>query len=147
MVGLQPIAPDFFATRGDHMKRFFTAAALTLTSTLSAAADDYLGGYFTTIGPQDFYNSSGAKLGDFCAIIQQDRANFHRFAKRDQGDEADPFFGDRANRALIGQGCRWDREWTYMHDQIMSGNVTRVGVGAYGSGGRITYVVCGTTAG
>jgi len=129
------------------MKRSLIAAAMTIASTLPAAADDYLGGYYTTIGPQDFYNSSGAKLGDFCAIIQQDRANFHRFGKRDQGDGSDQFFADRGNRALISQRCQWDREWTYIHDQIMAGNITQIRVGVYGSGGQISYVFVGTTAG
>lgn len=129
------------------MKQFLLAAIAVFGFATPAAADDYMGGYYATIGPQDFYNSSGVRLRDLCAIVQQDRANFHRFGKRDQGDESDPFFADRANRALIGQSCRYDTEWTYIRDEIMKGNITPVRIGVFGSGGRINYVFVGTTAG
>ena len=67
-----------------------------------ATAQEYLlGVYGTTIGPRDYYNSSGTRLNNLAALIAQDRANYHRFGIRDQSDENDPVFSDRAMRAQI----------------------------------------------
>lgn len=60
-----------------------------------------LGAYFAEIGPEDMVNSSGEPLRDFGAILQQDRANVHRFGVRHGGDEVDPFFVGRDARATI----------------------------------------------
>ena len=75
--------------------------ALAFVMTQTAFAGPNLASYYTTIGKEDFYNSRGAPLKDVGAVIQQDRANFHRFGLRHPGDETDPFFGDRAMRAKI----------------------------------------------
>ncbi|MEM7074212.1 MAG: hypothetical protein AAGA28_13695 [Pseudomonadota bacterium] len=57
--------------------------------------------YVAWIGPEDMRNSGGARLTDFGAVLQQDRANYHRFGIRHPQDEGDPVFGDRAQRARI----------------------------------------------
>jgi len=54
--------------------------------------------YGTKIGPNDFYSSKGAKLGSLPAILQQDRANYHKFKKRDAQDQYDDFFTNLKNR-------------------------------------------------
>ena len=56
--------------------------------------------YKTYIGENDIYNSSGKKLGDIAAIIQQDRANYHK-GEGDLGDEGDPIFANPDMRAKI----------------------------------------------
>ncbi|MEM6467203.1 MAG: hypothetical protein AAF679_11965, partial [Pseudomonadota bacterium] len=38
--------------------------------------------YYALLGPADAASSRGAELDDLCAIVQQDRANWHRFNKR-----------------------------------------------------------------
>jgi hypothetical protein len=78
------------------------AVCLTLLAPM-ARAQALIGEYYALIGPADFYNSSGARLGDFGAILQQDRANYHRFGRRDDLDGWDPIFGDPAQRARIPQ--------------------------------------------
>lgn len=66
-----------------------------------AAAQTQLAAYYAEIGPEDMRNSRGVRLRDTGAILQQDRANFHRFGIRHSGDESDPFFGNRGMRAQI----------------------------------------------
>jgi hypothetical protein len=37
------------------------------------------------------------------AILRQDRANYHRFHKRDANDQSDPFFSTEAHRDLFSK--------------------------------------------
>jgi hypothetical protein len=45
----------------------------------------------------------GNGLTSAAAIIRQDRANVHRYGKRDLDDENDTFFADEGNRAVLEQ--------------------------------------------
>lgn len=85
------------------MARPLLLALMCLFQTVAALAQDYgeIGSYWAVIGPDDMYNSRGARLTDLGAVLQQDRANYHRFGVRHPGDEPDPVFADRATRALI----------------------------------------------
>lgn len=56
--------------------------------------------YDTRISEEDIYNSSGKKLTTIAEIIQQDRANVHKFGNPD-GDYPDDVFGDPNRRAEI----------------------------------------------
>jgi hypothetical protein len=116
------------------------AAALIAGGT-GAAAQDLLGQYFALIGPEDFYNSSGRFLGDPCAILQQDRANFHRFGIRHDGDQPDPFFADRAARGVLGQSCYLANPAEgYVVDRLRSGQTKYLWIKVYGYGGRVAFV-------
>lgn len=122
------------------MLKTLIAAALVASAT-TAAAQDFLGEYFTSIGPEDFYNSSGQFLADRCAILQQDRANFHRFGVRHQGDQPDPFFGDRAARGVLGQNCYLGNPAEgYVADRLRSGQQKYLWIKVYGYGGRVAFV-------
>ena len=66
-----------------------------------AMAQDIIASYFATIGPQDRFNSNGAPLGSLGAVLQQDRANLHRFGRGDPNDEVDIYFGNPDLRARI----------------------------------------------
>lgn len=79
------------------------AAALWGLGAPLAQAQDWreIAWYGATIGTDDLYNSRGTRLTDPGAVIQQDRANYHRFGLRQQGDMGDPVFHDRAARARI----------------------------------------------
>lgn len=59
--------------------------------------------YTTLIGAEDMRNSSGIPLNSLGGMIQQDRANYHRFGIRHPGDSSDPYFADPALRARIAQ--------------------------------------------
>lgn len=57
--------------------------------------------YYAELGYEDYFNSRGVPLTDASAVLQQDRANYHRFGIRHGGDETDPFFGNQGTRAAI----------------------------------------------
>jgi hypothetical protein len=68
---------------------------------LPSMAQQTVATYFAALGPQDYYNSSGTRLTGFAQVLQQDRANFHRFGNRDAYDEGDPVFADPQVRSMI----------------------------------------------
>lgn len=75
---------------------------------LAVAADTHAQGpllevYTAFLGPDDHFNSKGARLTQPWQVIRQDRANFHKFGIRDRGDEGDRFFGSIANRNRMEQ--------------------------------------------
>lgn len=67
-----------------------------------------LDSYCATLSARDHFNSNGQRLTTAAAIIRQDRANYHKFRRRDPGDQGDSFFSLQANRArleaLIAEG-------------------------------------------
>ena len=122
------------------MRTWIMAALVTLCAG-SAAAQEEFGSYFTVLSTQDMYNSSGKLLTDFCQIVQQDRANYHRFKRRDEGDEGDPFFSSAEARQVIAQSCYVASGQDYIVDDVMGGYPRYVWVQVIGKGGRITGVV------
>jgi hypothetical protein len=80
---------------------FLFLAVLLPASVASAQEWREFARYRAVIGVDDLFNSRGVQLFDPAAVIQQDRANFHRFGLRQRGDQGDPFFGDRSARARI----------------------------------------------
>ncbi len=115
------------------------AAALSLSLFAGAAsADNLMFEYYATLSPQDTYNSKGQPLNDVCAIVQQDRANVHRFGNPD-GEQPDPFFNTTARRGMIAGNCDYDRSH-HTVDRIRSQFIGFVLVRVYGSGGSVTRV-------
>jgi len=64
-------------------------------------ADELLESYTARLSTRDHFNSGGARLTSAAAIIRQDRANYHKFGKRDAEDEYDRFFASVENRGLM----------------------------------------------
>lgn len=88
------------------MKLFKSAAlaAIVAVSALAPAAiarERPLETYYAELGRWDHFNSNGQRLRSAAAIIRQDRANYHKFYRRDVGDQGDSFFGNAANRARL----------------------------------------------
>lgn len=86
-----------------HRLGFVVLAIILGLGVLPATAQRTAAFYFAALGPQDYYNSGGQRLTSLGAILQQDRANYHRFNRADRFDQGDPFFADAATRALIPQ--------------------------------------------
>ncbi len=57
--------------------------------------------YKTYLSSKDLQNSRGKSLESVGAIVQQDRANYHRFFKRDPGDEGDSILSDLKKRSEL----------------------------------------------
>jgi len=64
-------------------------------------AGDAVETYTAVLSERDHFNSQGERLTEPAAIIRQDRANFHKFGKRDPGDESDGYFASTKNRAEL----------------------------------------------
>jgi len=65
------------------------------------SAQDFSANYVTRLSSKDHHNSSGAKLASVADILRQDRANYHKFKKRDKEDQTDRFFTNAKNRGLL----------------------------------------------
>ena len=122
------------------MFRFGLALALGMSLAAPVAAQELLGGYFTTIGYEDMRNSKGVRLGDFCAIIQQDRANYHKFGVRHEYDEGDPWFTTLANRKKISANCRIGAGSEYIPAAVLRGEIRYIRVQVFGYGGVPQFV-------
>ncbi len=119
----------------------FLVAATLLVAPVTAHAQEVLAQYYTTLAGEDFTNSRGVRLGSFGAILQQDRANFHRFGIRHSGDESDPYFSNKHLRAGISEMYRrGPGAQQYIIDTVMSGQQKYVFVRIIGSGGVPSYL-------
>ncbi|RJT40010.1 hypothetical protein D3227_11530 [Mesorhizobium waimense] len=82
--------------------RAFAVAGLLLASALgtsAAKADDMLGSYVARISERDHHASDGFALDSAAQMVRQDRANWHKFHRRDSDDEGDDWFRSNDNRA------------------------------------------------
>ena len=129
------------------MRRFFIGLAATLCLSGPAAAQQLIGEYYALLGQQDMYNSQGTRLGSFCAVLQQDRANFHRFGRADDLDQWDPVFSNRAMRGRMSSICQVQGGYEYIPQAVLSGQPRYVWVRIFGSGGVPSYVLVTEGAG
>lgn len=84
------------------MKRFALLAGATLVAaglSGTAKADELLGSYVARISDRDHYASDGYALDSAAQMVRQDRANYHKFHKRDRDDENDVWFRGNDDRA------------------------------------------------
>ena len=59
--------------------------------------------YYAKISQRDHYGARKQKLKDAGTILQQDRANYHKYHRRENKDTGDSFFNTRSNRNKIGR--------------------------------------------
>lgn len=115
------------------------SASAEAQSTTRARQPEIIGGYTAYIGRNDLYNSNGARLTRPWQIIRQDRANYHAFRVRDDGDEGDSFFGDGANRQLLEAMLANGSMSQDARIMILQGNCW-VNVQIYGRGSTGSYL-------
>ena len=127
--------------------RLAAASALALGIATPVHAQQLLAEYYTMITGADLSNSRGVPLGDFCAVVQQDRANVHRFGIRHNGDQLDPIFHDRAKRARISATCALAQGSEYLPSSLAQYGSKYIWVRVYGSGGWPTLVLVSEGAG
>ena len=128
-------------------RRLVLAAFLLGAAPVPVSAQQLIGEYFTFLTPTDFFNSNGVRLTDFGQILQQDRANFHRFGRADEGDQWDPVFADQGLRTLIPRIWRSAPGSEYVPAWVASGNVRYVYVQIFGQGGVPSFLVVHEGAG
>lgn len=84
------------------MKTIILISLLACVSSMpSVIADTLRETYVAKLSSRDHFNSKGKRLTNAAAIIRQDRANYHKYGKRDAGDQSDKFFANANNRALL----------------------------------------------
>ena len=66
-------------------------------------AQEMVESYVAFLSEADHFNSNGERLRSAAAIIRQDRANFHRFGRRDPDDQ-DEVLREGGNRDALS-GC------------------------------------------
>ena len=133
------------------MKKILTAlvSAVLLGIPTVGKSETLMADYFTLLGPADAQSSRGQPLNDFCAIVQQDRANWHRFKKRESADSGDLFFGSPDKRSMIAGKCEYDRNY-FANPGTRIRNGTRsfyVYVRVFGNNGQISRVLIAEGAG
>jgi len=85
-----------------RLSKTVTVAGLLLASLLGAGtaqADDMLGSYVARISDRDHQASDGYALDNAAQMVRQDRANWHKFHRRDSDDEGDGWFRTNDQRA------------------------------------------------
>ena len=80
-------------------KAIAVAGLLLATSLGTARADDMLGSYTARISDRDHRASDGYPLGSAAQMVRQDRANYHKFHRRDGDDQGDAWFRTDGSRA------------------------------------------------
>lgn len=120
------------------------AAVIALVATMAApaSAQSVIGSYRAYIGAADLVNSRGVRLSHPWQVIRQDRANVHRFAVRQPGDEGDPWFGSGEMRGALETWVRLGGVTPALGARIMAGDVA-LRVEVLGQGGRATGVRIG----
>ena len=93
---------------------------------LQAHAYDGLDLYDCVISDQDRFNSKGERLTTVRAILAQDRANYHRFKRRDALDSADQTFVSASQRQLW-QSARVDVD-PALEEKILRGDAVAISV-------------------
>jgi hypothetical protein len=91
--------------------------------------------YVARLSYQDHFNSRGMRLETAAGIIRQDRANFHRFHRRDREDAWDRFFSSKHNRATMERFLEWGYISPSAWRSIVYGNPL-IRVEIYSSGNR-----------
>ena len=66
--------------------------------------------YTARLSAEDHRSSKCAALTDAASIIRQDRANYHRFNKRDREDTGDSIFSDETKRGQICALVNWSKD-------------------------------------
>jgi hypothetical protein len=129
------------------MRILYLVLFALLATAPAATAQQLLGGYYAVLGPQDHYNSRGTRLTDIGAILQQDRANFHRFGIPDAADQGDGFFWDAAQRAQIPSIWRRGDGFNYIIQSAAPNFPVPIYVQIYGYGNQISFIVVNFGAG
>lgn len=88
------------------MKKLIFGAILALAIPSIGFSDTLLESYTARLGYNDHYNSYGSRLNKVAGIIRQDRANYHKFHRRDAADTWDRFFSSKSNRATMERMIR-----------------------------------------
>ncbi|RUT97516.1 hypothetical protein EOD23_28580 [Mesorhizobium sp. USDA-HM6] len=75
--------------------------AVSALDVSATQAQDMLGSYVARISERDHHASDGYQLESAAQMVRQDRANWHKFRRRDSDDQGDPWFRGNDDRAQL----------------------------------------------
>jgi len=122
-----------------YFTRVFAAVFGLWLMVLPASAQQFQFEYYAMLSPHDTFNSRGVPVNDVCGIVQQDRANVHKFGLRDAADNIDTFFTTPERRAMIAGRCQYDPTH-HTVQRIRSQYIGFVLVRVFGANGVVTSV-------
>ena len=116
---------------GTYLSKIF-ALSITATSSLLAATE--VESFTFEVSKSDLVSSTGKKITSGAGVIQQDRANFFKFKKKDGTDDAGTaeFFKSAKNRALIPDMIK---------NSLKAGLITKEDVSQLLVKGKIAHVI------
>lgn len=132
---------------GRFVKGWAAAALCCLALGTPAKAHDLIAAYYALLADVDLSNSSGVPLSHFCDVLQQDRANVHRFGRAHELDDGDPLFHDPQLRGLIAPMCRAAGGFPVLADGLRQFGSKYVYVQIYGHGQQMSDIVVSEGAG
>ena len=128
-----------FAVRTIPAVLFLGLTTAILYMPTISIADELLDRYQAHLSWNDHHNTRGQRLRSVAAIIRQDRANFHRYNKRDIGDTSDRFFSNLENRARLERLLRQGRASDHVRNLILNSDPVIV-VDVYGTGTTVRSI-------
>ncbi len=103
------------------MKKIILGAFLAFAIPTIGFSGTLMESYTAKLSYKDHHNSSGTRLMKVAGIIRQDRANFHKFRKRDSQDTWDRFFSSKSNRATMERMLRRGNITRFARNAIVNG--------------------------
>lgn len=97
-----------------------------------ATAQEVFDTYIAAIGHEDLYNSSGVRLKTAGAILQQDRANYHKFKIRHPSDTGDNYFTTPSERAKFSEAVKQSNLPKSLTEAIVMGTVRTLRIEIWG---------------
>jgi len=106
------------------LKKLIILILLTFESAFpyTKVSDTLILSYTTCIGEKDHFRSNGKRLKKAADILQQDRANYHRYGIGDAKDGFDNFFSKRKNRSKMRKLLKNGYITPQLAHKIVTGN-------------------------
>lgn len=98
--------------------------------------DDVITGYSARLSRKDHFASDGVALESPAAVIRQDRANYHKFKRRDDEDDSDDYFDSAQHREGLERALERGHTTRAAYRSIMNGTPL-IAVTVYRSRGGI----------
>lgn len=102
---------------------FSTFGGIILSSSfLAKPARAQIVSYCTYISRNDTFNTNGQRLNSISQIIQQDRANLHKFGTGDADDGYERYFTNYNNRVALERAVRNSNIRRDIRNNVLNGN-------------------------
>ena len=131
------------------MTRFLVLLSLLCAQMIptTASAQEVLFSYHASISANDLVNSRGVPLEALGDFLQQDRANYHRFGRRDSLDQPDPYFTTPEARQMIPFLYQNGGGNAQIESQVRQYGGAYILIRVYGRNGGLSHLTVSQAAG